>query len=539
MIIFEESLYGWGVCNIPMPRSSFDIFADRRRRDGRRSIFERDRQSELPSVLSSISGILSNDVPWFQTVTLSFLALLSILIAFFLSNILPEIVVEEPPEPIEITIALIREPPRKSAPPVPVVPEPVGKETTVEETFFLKKPVVKERPRPEKPHFEIKTKPLPKEPVPEEILPQVKIKPRLKKPLRSQETFIPEVSALEKITQPKDVNISVSVAKKEKYDIADTDRTIEKQLQLDSTSGFIAERPKDQPIINIAKKMPQKNYKVTTKDQAVVLPSSKTALKSTTADVQIAADLTAKQFNKNYTVNKKEPSMIVASENTTGLLTQPDIPVATIIPVTDMQKNYDVDTEKQAVTVPVDNSDLIMKNQDAPAVTISTADLTQKNYKVNPEDQAVTIPSASDDSLLTHPDVLAAMVDPLEKSQKNYNIENLNPDMVRTDDNQSISFDNVEMEDLDPSHLISLKQLEVCADPEEEFYLKSKLATLLREPVKCEANGMLLFFKYPVSGYTLRVEIYNPGGIVLKDRCSVLRLAVDCVNDQKAKGVIP
>ncbi len=576
MIIFEESLYGWGVCNIPMPRSSFDIFLDRRKKDGRRSIFERNRQSELPGILSSISGIVANDVPWLQTATLSFLALLSILLAFFLSNILPEIVEEEPPEPIEITIELAREPIKKSAPVVPAVPKPIRKETTVEEKLFLKKPVVKERPSTEQTPFEIKTKPLPKEAVPEEILPQIKIKPRTKKPLKSQETFIPRVSTLEKIKKPEDVTISVSVAKKEKYN---TDRAREKELQLDSTSGFISKRPNDQSVIDVAKTMPQKNYKVSTKDQAVVLPSSKTALISTTADVQIVADLTAKEFNKNYTVNKKEPSVVVAPENTTALLTQPDVPVskispatdlkknykaevkdhgkvvlsdttepilmrenvpdATIIPVTDIQKNYNVDKEKQVVTVPVDNSDLLIKDPDAPAVTIDSADLTQKNYKVNPEDKSMTIPSASDDSLLTHPSVLAEMVDPLEKSQKNYNIEDLNPDMAKTNDNQSISFDNVEMEDIDPSHLISLKQLAVCADPEEEFYHKTKLATLLREPVRCEANGMLLFFKYPESGYTLRVEIYNPGGTVLKDRCSVLRLAVECVNDQKAKGVIP
>ncbi len=522
MIIFEESLYGWGVCNIPMPRSAFDIFADRRRKEGRRSFFEKKRQSELPGILSSISGFFTNDVPWFQTVTLCFIALLSIILVFLLSNTLPEIVEEESPEPIEITIELVREPPPKSAPPVLVVP----------------KTVVKERPRPEKTPFVIKPKPLPKEPVQEEPLPQVKIKQRLKKPLRSQETFIPERPILEKKSLPEDVNISVSVAKKEKYN---TDRAREKDLQLDSTSGFISKRPTDQPDIDIAKKTPQKNYKVTTKDQAVVLPSSKTALSSTTADVQIVTDLTAKQFNKNYTVHKKEPSMIVAPESTTTLLTQQDVPVSTISPAADLKKNYKtkVDTEKQAVTVPVDNSDLLIKNQDAIAVTIDPADLNQKNYKVNPEDQAVTIPSASDDSLLTHPDVLAATVDPLEKSQKNYNIEDLNPDMVKSHEDQSISFDSIEMEDIDPSNLISLKQLAVCADPEEEFHHKTKLAILLREPVKCEINGMLLFFKYPESGYTLRVEIYNPGGIVLKDRCSVLRLAVECVNDQKAKGVIP
>ncbi|MBW2216920.1 MAG: hypothetical protein JRF34_06980, partial [Deltaproteobacteria bacterium] len=97
----------------------------------------------------------------------------------------------------------------------------------------------------------------------------------------------------------------------------------------------------------------------------------------------------------------------------------------------------------------------------------------------------------------------------------------------------------ITISEIDPSQLISLRELAVCTNPEEEFRLRTKLAVLLREPTKCESNGVLLFFKYPESGYTIRVEIYNPGGVVLEDRCSVLQLAVECINDQKAKGVVP
>jgi len=110
---------------------------------------------------------------------------------------------------------------------------------------------------------------------------------------------------------------------------------------------------------------------------------------------------------------------------------------------------------------------------------------------------------------------------------------------VDTTESRPVSFADVTLHDIDPTHLIQLKELAVCTDPEEEFRLKTKLAVLLMEPAKFESNGMLFFFKYPESGYTIRVEIYNPGGVVLKDRCSVLQLAVDCIQDQKAKGVIP
>ena len=86
MMFLKESLYGWGVCNIPMPRATLDVLWDRRKKRAQISSLERRRQSERPGILASISGVLVHDVPWFQTLALSFFALLSITFIFLMSR---------------------------------------------------------------------------------------------------------------------------------------------------------------------------------------------------------------------------------------------------------------------------------------------------------------------------------------------------------------------------------------------------------------------------------------------------------------------
>ena len=139
MMFLDESLYGWGVCNIPMPRSSYDIFSDRRKKNGRISIFSKRRQSELPGILTTISGLMTHDVSWFQTFTVCVFALLSIVFISLISKMLPEIVEIEMPEPIEIIIQAIEEPQKVIEPPVPETPKPIIKEKIIEEIIPPKK----------------------------------------------------------------------------------------------------------------------------------------------------------------------------------------------------------------------------------------------------------------------------------------------------------------------------------------------------------------------------------------------------------------
>ncbi len=585
MIVFNESMYGWGVCNISMPRSEYDIFSDRRKKDVRFGAFERRGLNELPSVLTSVSGLLAHDVHWGHTFTLGVFALLLMTFIFLLSRMIPEFVEEDPLEPIEIMIQVIRDTPEKDAPSVDKTPQPISNDDIIKEISLLKKRVDKIRPIPEKPPFEGKRNPLPilkKEPVFEKKLPDIRIHPRFnKKDSKPRETYVPEASSFDKITPSDNVSISTLSQKMKRYDGPSNNITPKKNesQQVDSLTSFISKNPDEQSAVVLPAKTLQKDYEVKKKNRQVSVFSDKTdlSLKSsnvqlvtdvstkhlqtnynakpkkqepevftdnadsqlTSRDVQVTAIEPAKHSEKNYNAEVKDSGTIVLTDNVGPKLTNQDVQVAAIAPAKHATKNYNTDVEARGTTAFPDKIDSLLDQPDVTVTTVSPVERSNRNYKSNPEIQGESIPSSKADSFVSHPDVLVASVDFLEKSQKKYKVENLKLQEIAPSVHESVSLDNVEINNIDPTHLISLKDLSVCTDPEEEFYLKTKLATLLSERAKCESEGMMLFFKYTESGYTIRVEIYNPKGVPLKDRCSVLQLAVECITDQKAKGVIP
>ncbi|MBU0986343.1 MAG: hypothetical protein KKH68_03735 [Proteobacteria bacterium] len=89
----------------------------------------------------------------------------------------------------------------------------------------------------------------------------------------------------------------------------------------------------------------------------------------------------------------------------------------------------------------------------------------------------------------------------------------------------------ITIDEIDPSQLISLNEFNVCIDPQEEFRLKMQLATLLDKPERSGINGVLFFFKYTKSAYTIKVDIYDPRATLSGDRCSVLHLAIESIKN--------
>jgi hypothetical protein len=88
-------------------------------------------------------------------------------------------------------------------------------------------------------------------------------------------------------------------------------------------------------------------------------------------------------------------------------------------------------------------------------------------------------------------------------------------------------------DEIDPSQLVSLREFNVCKDPEREFSLKTQLAIQLEGPSYVEAGKVLFFCRYPESGYTVQVDIYNPYGRLFKDRCELLQLALKGLRNTK------
>jgi hypothetical protein len=80
--------------------------------------------------------------------------------------------------------------------------------------------------------------------------------------------------------------------------------------------------------------------------------------------------------------------------------------------------------------------------------------------------------------------------------------------------------------EVDSNDLISLQAFSVCKDPEREFRQKTLLAAHLLGPARIESDGVVFFVKYTESGYTIAIHIYNPHGRSFKNRCEVLDLAL-------------
>lgn len=424
-MIFKESLYGWGVCNIPMSRSVQDIFTDRRKQALRILFPDRRRQAITPGIISNFAGLLIRDVPWFSVLLTNLFLLLSIFSIFLVSNVIPDLADKPASKAVNIAIRVIEAPKTLS---------PVGKQEIIGESAFAEK--IEEKPKPRsfaKKELTNKNKLLAlqsQEPLAEESLPDVRIRPVIKKrPVKTTDktTEMPagKIVSFDSARQPEiTINTKIVGLKMKKRPGAAIEADVSK------TSAFNKRRPPN--------------------------------------EIQISGPGV-----------RKNKYRIKQAENLKAQL--PD----------SMSKPF----FKQPV----------FKQPDASVVITSQSNPSEKNYRTARLDRDPSAP-----------------------------IQDISANALKAPDFS----DTVTTNEIDPSRLISLKQLRVCADPEEEFNLKTKLATLLDGPKKCLVNGMIFYFKYPESGYTIQVDIYNPQGEFLTNRCSVLYSAIESIKLAEHEGVL-
>lgn len=620
-MFLKESLYGWGVCDIPMPRSAHDIFSDRRKKNIK--IFARDqrRHDEVQGTLACISGILSHDIPWLQTSLTIIFSFLLLIFIFFLSTRIPEFTEKDIPEPVDIMINVIEE--FDKIPPVLRTPSQMEKAITEEKST----PVVKPKP-------EVRQEPVPilrEESTFEEVLPEVRISSGVeRKPLMSNVTPVPEITSFEKPTRPEEIKISIPTDQTLRYNDENIARTERDTIPQQST--LVLEKSEDKPEV-VAQRLEQKRYDLKATTQVKAVPSVNADSFMDRSDNQAETVFTAKLPKKDYKITAADQAVAIPSEETDALFSKQRDSVADITRKTSSNKNYDIPATHHVEAIPTGRTDSFLTQQDSPASVITPAGRTQKIYKSNldPGNRVSAAPSIKSDPFLKKPDTSAAAVSPVSSPIRSYQLNAADKDRISAPKNMSDSnsfasdlpsqsddvslsqpdelarayaldtdgsthqssvlpgsedqseflvpqqdtmiqeedleinistrpasnpaqgnatavgvpggspdFLNINsIDEIDPSQIINLKQLAVCADPEEEFLLKTKLATLLTGPAKCGSDGILFFFKYTESGYTIQVNIYNPKGELLKDRCSVLHLAIDCVENLRAKGDRP
>jgi hypothetical protein len=172
MMFLKESMYGWGVCNIPQPRASQDIFADRRKKSG--AYFPADRRSTATWMGGGAlwASFFRRDLPGLQVLAVLCFSLVMILGIWGGSLLIPEMTVEEEP-PLEIMALLPEEP-------LPE-PEPIVLETA--------RPVSAPEPSPPK------VARVPRPEIPQTLPPEPKITPPPKivveQPVKAEPVVLP------------------------------------------------------------------------------------------------------------------------------------------------------------------------------------------------------------------------------------------------------------------------------------------------------------------------------------------------------------
>lgn len=147
MIFLKESLYGWGVCNIPQPRATIDIFEDRRKLPLQTIPGERRCYGSPLGFWSMWSALAKRDLPILQ-VLLVFAVSLSMIILFGLASLYLPVMEHEEPPPLEI-LAMVLEEPAAVVLPVPVEPQVIPDpqhEVTPKKTVVLPVPKPVEPP---------------------------------------------------------------------------------------------------------------------------------------------------------------------------------------------------------------------------------------------------------------------------------------------------------------------------------------------------------------------------------------------------------
>ncbi len=446
MMFLKESLYGWGVCDIPMPRATYDIFSDRRKK----SIllhFLPDRRN--PAVkhdtLLNISRIFIHDVPYLHLLIVSILSISCIAFIYIASKIIPQQSAKQISRVVDITIQMF---------------EDVKNEKEIIKKKLLLEKKEKDKPEPKLPaKVTVKEKRKPiltikEKAIPEEILPDTKRRPKIqKKTLTYAQPDIPKTSTFDKSVRSDEISIRAPLSKKQKFKI----NQAQSELSPFETKTSIKQR--DNPVeIMFQSKSSQRNYAISRKDQDIGAP--------------------VKVFTPGQPVESDEISLLETDRT---------------------KKRYSSEKNvrpSKAQALPQTGSNLL-------------AFPRQKDTRIQGEDLYIKPPGRS-----------RTATNQAKRSEANLMHAKL-PDL-----SGSITIDGI-----DPSQLISLNEFNVCIDPEEEFRLKTQLATLLDKPDRCGINGILFFFRYTKSAYTIKVDIYDPRGTLSGNRCSVLQLAVECVKN--------
>ena len=462
MPIFGGSFYGWGVFRMLAPRSSRDIYADRRTRDVLHDGPERRRRLYFQSFPGMWIGLMRRDFPAGRVLTVGFVSLASIVLLSLTSLLVPRAMEADSPPSVEIVARLLEEP--MSPPPIEVASVPP--------------PVIQEKPAP------------PPEPVralPEPKRHPIRVVPR-EKPL---EVSLPEKAVALQAVKAAEVQLPApNVA--QRYDLPQsTPLALPEQLNRPMESR--TDPPIHQPT---AASYRRHNYQLDSEiGSQGALPRGR-SFSPTAAGTTI--DLPAATGLKNNPGRPRSQGDNSAPVTGRAFSPQGAAEEVTIGRVGPTGNAYRVAAAANEPVGPVPVSE---KNQIGGLGRSSTEIL-------------VDIPDASGRQL-----------------SRSVGLSRGPVTTAAMPDSSTHSISDARGGEYDPSLLVSLNQLRGCIDQSEEDRLRTELATQLEREGQCRSGAMVFFFKFPETGWTMQVDLYNP--VEFADKCAALEAAIECIHHPK------
>jgi hypothetical protein len=482
MMFPEESLYGWGVYEIRMPRAVHDIYSDKWKNIFKTPCSGKRKAGSHPWRLFNTSRIFIDDFPWGQTLLLTLLSALVLASISVINSALPRNQDEQLSKPVDIIISVLEEEDRRNISPTNPIKE-------------------KQLPTTDYDHVEqeVVAKPVAEEPQ-QIIMTELKDTDRV-----SQRTGSKVVNNFVSRKNNKPAIHSVHAGRlRRKYEssVSNLEKSRTPQ-QMPSTAPFAFNRLAETAEVALPN-TDQANHRPALKGNGSRLPRQ-------------AAPLSTDQLISFQPQERKENPILKPQTQARSFSTRP--------PQRHSGSQGTVRGTKFATPqqqIPVLDATLPKRRLSDERYVFAEKARHQSQTEQNTNQKFSLQPRKQQESLLPISPAMTKSVSkdfrPPQKSSTS---------LARAPDFSA----EVLPDEIDPSHLISLTEFKVCTDPEEEFRLKTQLAIRLDGPSWFKAGRVLFFCKYPESGYTMQVAVYNPQRRIFKDRCEVLQLAVKVIRD--------
>lgn len=447
MIFLKESLYGWGVCNIPQPRATQDIYADRR---GRAQAVAHEQRLHSASVgfWGVWAGLLKRDFPLGQIFSVVAASLFLIMMFGLASFLLPAMEQQDNP-PLEILAMVLEEPEPEPAPVDVVMPPPA--QLPVEPVKTVQKPRSLPLPKP------VKTPPA-----------VVVVRPE----------SVPVARPRQVVTLPKKATNDTllpgprTVARTYR-DAVPTPGPMPAGLP---DASFAARSANE---LEISSSSLQGRYSQTSQTASSAMPTRSAPRLSNGSATEV--DLPSSGgVSRNLKVSHATQSMRGSGT------------AKTFVPATG------------GPAVAIRGASGVAGNV-AEAGNPGTAAVAPSDYAARSVGERVGLIGGAEDvdvPVLVGSGTASGALGGTELS----NSAPVGDGLA----SGAIDFNGVEEGHYDPARMISLNQLKACIDPDAELDLKTRLATELDTAGKCSIRNMVFFYKYPENAYTLQVDVYNP-----------------------------